>query len=280
MNKLLSANFARLRKDRLFLFGIIAMFALAVYFRVSQYISVTNWGVIVTLDSLFFGYALFIGFAMAIFSSIFLGTEYSDGTIRNKLIVGHSRTNIYFANLITNIVAALLLCSAYLIASLGLGIPLLGFLEMETGLALQLFFMTILLAVAYSAIFTMLSMVCSNRTTVAVVSIILSFALIIIATDVYSKLAEPEFYPGITIVNEQGVQELESISNRRYLTGNKREIYQFIFDFIPSGQAMQISNPNMDIALIHPYMLPLSSLIISLVTTLIGVLVFRRKDFK
>lgn len=280
MNKLLSASFARLRKNGLFWFGIIGMFAVAAYIRVNQYMSVVNYSSTVTLDNILFGYTLLIGFVMAIFSSIFLGAEYSDGTIRNKLIVGHSRTNIYFSNLITNLAAAFFMCLSFVVAALAVGIPLLGFLSMETGLALQLIFMSIMIIVAYCSIFTMLSMICSNKTTVAVVSILGTLILMMVAIDAMTRLSEPEFYSGISIMDEAGNMDYTSMPNPSFLTGTKREAYQFIFDFIPPGQAMQVSSPDTDISIINPLMMPLYSLFISVVTTLIGVMLFRRKDLK
>lgn len=49
------------------------------------------------LDDRFFAYSFFIGILSAIFCSLFTGTEYSDGTIRNKIVVGHSRISIYLS---------------------------------------------------------------------------------------------------------------------------------------------------------------------------------------
>ena len=46
-----------------------------------------------------------VGILISIFYSLFLGTEYNDGTIRNKLIVGHKRETIYLASFITGTVA-------------------------------------------------------------------------------------------------------------------------------------------------------------------------------
>ena len=50
-----------------------------------------------------------MGLVAAILTSMFIGSEYSDGTIRNKLVVGHSRMRIYLANLIVCSVACVLI---------------------------------------------------------------------------------------------------------------------------------------------------------------------------
>ena len=74
-----------------------------------------------------FPYAMLIGVLSAIFCSLFLGVEYGDGTMRNKIIAGHKRTDIYLSNLITNLSASLLMCLSYILSNVVLGIPLLGF---------------------------------------------------------------------------------------------------------------------------------------------------------
>ena len=54
-----------------------------------------------------------MGLVAAVFISLFVGSEYSDGTIRNKLVVGHSRMRIYLANLIVCSIACVLISLAY-----------------------------------------------------------------------------------------------------------------------------------------------------------------------
>ena len=53
------------------------------------------------LDAIFFVYAMLIGLVLSVFLPLFFGSEYSDGTIRNKLAAGHPRLSVYLANLIT-----------------------------------------------------------------------------------------------------------------------------------------------------------------------------------
>ena len=96
MNKLLSANFSRMKKDKIFWIGIAFMLCLGIFSNILYYKQNIQYPeYTITLDMGFFTPAMFIGIIASVFCSLFIGTEYSDGTIRNKISVGHSRTIIY-----------------------------------------------------------------------------------------------------------------------------------------------------------------------------------------
>ncbi|MDE5577128.1 MAG: ABC transporter permease [Oscillospiraceae bacterium] len=105
MSRLLKANFARLLKNKTFHICMFIMFgfAVAVLFASSSDES------FVALDGLLFVGSFFVGIAIAVFVGIFIGTEYSDGTLRSKLTSGHSRITVYLANLISCTAAGILL---------------------------------------------------------------------------------------------------------------------------------------------------------------------------
>ena len=276
MSKLLSANFLRLRHSKLFWAGMLLMFLFGLFPVLSQYNMHVRYGYDTVLDSVLFGYTIFIGFVVAVFTSLFVGTEYSDGTIRNKLIVGHSRIAIYFANLVTMGAAALLFCLSCMASTLALGLPLLG--APVTGLQTLclMLFGSLLLAVAFAAIFTMVSMVCSNKAAVAIICLVVMFLLLIGTSWVIAQLTMPEFYENYALTGEGEIEVIENVRNPRYPTGVWRDVLEFLNDFLPTGQSIQYSQ--MQVA--HPWLLVLWSFLIALGTTLTGVLVFRRKDIQ
>ena len=96
MSKLLKAGLYRLKKEKLFWGFIIVSILVAIYVLTMLKVS--------TLDSIINEYLYFIGLMIAIFVSVFVGKEHAEGLIRNKLIVGHSRANIYLSNLIISII--------------------------------------------------------------------------------------------------------------------------------------------------------------------------------
>ena len=95
MNKLLSAGFARLKKDKFFWVCVGLMAAAAWYTVFTVCLNRKEYdGYNVGLDAILFGHVFCMGILTAAFSGLFIGTEYSGGTIRNKLVIGHTRGNI------------------------------------------------------------------------------------------------------------------------------------------------------------------------------------------
>lgn len=276
MSKLLSANFLRLRHSRLFWAGMILMFVFGLLPVLSLYNMHVRYGYDTVLDSTLFSYAILIGLVTAIFTSLFVGTDYSDGTIRNKLIVGHTRIAIYLANLVTTGVAALLFCLSCLVSTLALGLPLLGAPVAGLQTLCPLLFGSLLLALAFAAIYTMVGMVCSNKAAVAVICLVALMLLMIGSSWVVAMLTEPEFYENYALTGDGEIEVIENVRNPRYPTGVWRDVLEFLNDFLPTGQSMQYSQ--MQVA--HPWLMALWSFLIALGATLAGVLVFRRKDIQ
>ena len=275
MSKLLSANFLRLRHSRLFWAGMLLMFLFGLLPVLSLYNMHVRYGYDTVLDSTLFSYTILIGLVTAIFTSLFVGTDYSDGTIRNKLIVGHTRIAIYLANLVTTGVAALLFCLSCLVSTLALGLPLLGAPVAGLQTLCPLLFGSLLLALAFAAIYTMVGMVCSNKAAVAVICLVALMLLMIGSSWVVAMLAEPEFYENYSLTDGE-MEVIENVRNPRYPTGVWRDVLEFLNDFLPTGQSMQYGQ--MQVA--HPWLLALWSFLIALGATLAGALVFRRKDIQ
>ena len=92
MRKLITANFHRFSKDRFSwcVLGIVVILSLGnVFNSVGSFETMAASGYAVSLDEYYFNQAPLIGAFLALLISMFLGTEFSEGTIRNKLCIGH-----------------------------------------------------------------------------------------------------------------------------------------------------------------------------------------------
>lgn len=88
----------------------------------------------------FFGYSPLMGPFIAVFAAYLWGTDYEYGTLRNKLICGHTREEVYFSNLLLTICAGLSTALIWLIVNGMLGIPLLGTASLNLSLGEMAFY--------------------------------------------------------------------------------------------------------------------------------------------
>lgn len=275
MNKLLSANSFRLMRNKCFLLAVIFMFAAGFAFPVIRYIDMKNSGYIINLDDGFFACALFIGIIIAVFCSLFIGTEHSDGTIRNKIIVGQKREMIYLSNIITCSIAAIIMCFAFFIPYLCVGIPLLGFFTSDIKLILLIGLAFLVLVITFTSIFTLVAMLCQNKAIIAIVCILLSFGLLFSGSLLNKVLNAPQAISSYSI-DQNGKTTITEVKNPKYLDGTKRKIAQFFYDVVPGGQAIQCYT----MEAVNLPLLPIYSLIIIVLTTGAGVIIFKKKDLR
>lgn len=276
MRKLLSANFSRLWKDKFFWLCMGAMLIYSVVYMLNgcrqATMDLSEYSY--SIDKYYFHFAIVIGFFCAVFGSMFFGTEYSDGTIRNKIIVGHTRINIYIAGLITTFTATMLMMLVWLIGAL-VAVPTLGAWKMGIPNLLLYLLIAVMFVAAFSAICTFVHMMSANKAVTVVISILLILGLLVFASILYNSLNTPEMTSGIQITAD-GMEVAEPAPNPAYVSGVTREIYEFLVDFLPTGQGLKM----WQLEISNPVRMLVSSAVITLLTTLGGLLAFERKNLK
>lgn len=276
MNKLLRSNFSRLWKNKLFWLCMGAMLVYSIVYMLSgcreAIADMSEYQY--SLEQYYFHFALSIGFFCTLFSSMFFGTEYSDGTIRNKMIVGHTRADIYMSSLATTFIATLLMMSVWLVGAL-IAVPTLGFWKMGILRLLEYLFIAVMFVLAFSAICTVVNILSSNKAVTVVVSILLFLGLLLFASMMYNGLSQPEMTSGVEIT-ANGMEMAEPSPNPNYITGVTRKIYDFIVDFLPTGQGLRM----WQLEISNPIRMLVSSAFITVLTTVGGIFAFKRKNIK
>ena len=280
MSKLLSANFCRLRKDTVFKVALLFTIIYAVITIAAGWRSMDINDIQIPMDALFlnsFGVSGFVavpGIVMAAFCSMFIGTEFSDGTMRNKLIVGHRRKEIYLANFFTCALCGIFFNLVYLALVSLIGIPLFGGFQLETGTLLLLMADGWLAIIAYAAIFNLLSMALQNKTVCVCLALITVMASMFLCFYLMKRLEGPPMIEVYQMVD--GQTTTETVPNKQYIAGGARKILQFIIDFLPSGQALQLSGQSAT----HLKLMPLYAAVIILITNVSGLFLFGKKDLR
>jgi len=277
MRKLITANFFRFRKDRFSwcVVGIIVILSLVNVFNSARsYEAMAASGYVMSLEDYYFNQAPLIGAFLALLISMFLGTEFSEGTIRNKLCIGHKRDEIFLSNFISCALATIALTAVWLLIS-ALLFGLIGPLEMSISEFVGCILVAMGFAVSFAALYTVIGSLSSNKA----MTIIYTFAVFIVfaiaASGLYDRLCEPEMNEGMMLVGTQLV-EMEPTPNPLYLSGMIRTVCEAALELLPTGQALLLS----DVAVEYPVRAISLSAVFTIVTLLVGSMLFRRKDIK
>lgn len=273
MIKLLNAGFTRLRKNKIFWLLSIFSIGFALVLINGQYGNMKTYGETVEIGTLIVSYPMLIGIVIAIFISLFLGAEYSDGAIRNKISIGHKRKNIYLSNLIISSIVSLFFYAIFLLTTIAIGIPLFGVGTIPISVILNKIIVLVLVIIAYSSIFTFVAMICSNKTVIAITTILLAFGMIFFVTYCYNILTTPEYIQVATLVD--GETQYKEEYNPKYPSPEKRKVYETLLDIIPAGQTVQIQERNSNLEILLGY-----SLGIIVVFTSSGLMLFKKKELK
>lgn len=292
MRKLLRANLKRLWKNTMFWVGIAAMLAFGVFAIAVVLVSNKNdpTYAMTSPDALLMGGTVLAGIISAIFSAFFIGTEYSDGTIRNKLTVGHSRTAIYFANFLVCLLAAWMMNVIYWIVILAAGSLLIGSFAASAGVVIKLLVFGLIPVVALNALYVLLEMMISNKAIAVTVLILFSFGIISAQAIMEDRLNTPEYYEAYSWTDDDGNEHEEPRhKNSSYPTGLKRQFYEVMCDILPGGQLSQMSTMLMESADMTTltkenyadlWQFTGYSVLIIFISSTAGIILFWKKDIK
>ena len=228
------------------------------------------------LDLYFFQFINANIVSAAVFCPLFLSSEYGDGALRNKLMVGRTRPQIYLANLAVNCLYGTAACLAAVVTGLCVGVPLLGWFQ-NAGPGKIMLYVLLALATTWvcAALYTFLSMVVASRGVAITLCILLAFGLILLGQYLYLALSQEEVLTAF-FYTDTGEMAVSEQPNPAYLTGFARQVYQFLYELTPGGQAYQILGMSAQSPL---RMLGYSGLVFVLVTGL-GLAIFQKKDVK
>lgn len=277
MMKLLKSNFSRLRRNGIFKIAVVAAVCIGVLGPFGWYrklLSINAPDSSYYMDNYLFGFMHILSFVVALFCSFFVAIDYSDGTLRNKLAVGHTRTEVYLTNLVTNAAAACIFFTIYLILVLCIGIPRIGAFRYFTRMEIVSYICSgYVLMISLAAIFTLIAMLSSRM----VVSLGISFCAL---------LAILCF----------GIHQLNMQTDVIFWLGeSRRGLGLFFADFTPGGQMMQfyyrsyygdLVDVNSSyfsqymVGNLNPRVMIGGSAFFAAVSTGLGLLLFRKKELK
>ncbi len=183
---------------------------------------------------------------ISITAGLLIVQDFRNNTIRNKIIIGHSRTNIYLASLIVSITVAVIYQLAFWLTVIGLGAILMGFEAFPS----KAVFVNMLVALAIQLAFTaVIVFLCNSMKNVG------GFVISLTMHYIVSMLSAFLFF-----VKSEKVQQL-------------------IMELVPSYQVNIVEYGYTEVPEHLPVIL-LADLAIFVVATIGGILIFNKSDLK
>lgn len=288
MSKLLNAGLARLFHNRLFQTGMIFSVGFGILMDIIRYLDIQKYpeeyavlgAEYHSAEGFVFSGALYMMFLIAIIVAKLIGTEYSDGTIRNKIIAGHKRSNIFLANYGIGAVAALCMLLTFIVVTLAVGKVLLPVSCLTTKEIIVFTLSEGVSLLGLTAIFVMITMLVRSKSTAIAANLVLAGVFFVVGITISSSLSAQQYqeYQEIEADAETGelVAVTKTIKNTHYLEGTKRVVYEQLNNFLPVNQVLQVmmyEKDNLDIMAVY------SAWLVVLCNG-IGIWRFRKIDLK
>lgn len=289
MLKLTKAGLCRLKFNKIYHicnFAVIFFILLNLYSDWTSYSKITNFPVSTFSRHLFDGINRIV-ISAATFISLYLGADYKNGTLRNKLAIGHNRVSVYVSNFIVCFIAlvlTLILSTATVFAFGKLFMPPEFFPVVSEIIPRVLVCIPIMAAIA--GINVLLAMLINSASISAAAAILASFIMICFSMVIHTDLLQPEYVtkaeleeltPTTYYTGEETDDIDEIVENPYYITGTKRKIYSFLDKIMPSSQILTMSDKPTNKDMGNIALLDMASVIVICAA---GCMIFRRKDLK
>lgn len=282
MLNLISAGFYKMRKSRVFLICMLLVNIWSAFLTVQVHFNSLAETIPYTFEYGLFAIETIMILVTSVFVSLFFGTEYSDGTIRNKLIGGYTRGQIYLSQFSINAAACLLVYLSSLCLSGILGFILMGAEGVSAAKLAVYMIAGAGMCITDAALFTFLTVSVGTKAGASVAGLLLAFSLLCGAMVVHDKLSHEEYMyipkgageEAVSVITED--TELIKVPNPYYVSGTKRKALEFLLDINPSGQAVQLAQ----LELPRPGAVMLCDAALTALFCSLGVFIFRKKDLK
>lgn len=264
MLNLLSAGFVRLAKSRLFWLFIAAETAWSAFLAWLFY----RFGDILQNPEFFLFLPIFYLCAVeAVFCGLFIGVDYSEGAVRNKIAIGKTRAEVYISNLAVCGFAEVAMLFTHAVVFLTVGFILTG-ADIFARMVFVKLCCAVLTSLAYASLFTMISMNLSRASTAVAVNIFIAVCMTVSGFFAFAIYNEPKnllLTPGLP--------------HPAYACGAARAVFGFFEAVLPSSAALEVLSHGSDYHFSPEFLrVMLCSLAASAAFTIIGLWAFRRKN--
>ena len=275
MRRLLRADIYSLFLDKVFIALAVFSLILGLTLPVLGLVNEIRYNEYKEFEDYFFFFLPVFSLMISSYVSIFVGKSFDWGTVKNKITVGHSRRDIYLSFLIVSMVGTLVFIALFLIPYSVFGSLVYEDMSISFKALVLVLISAVLVLLSVTAISVALMETIGSRVISMIVSLFVVFALLLIGNYAEELLNEPEMISNSMIMVDGAFQFADSYPNPRFLAESKRWIYEALRDATLGGQMSQIMNMECNWIRVSLY-----SIFSSILATLVGCIIFSRKDLK
>lgn len=262
MINLLSAGFSRLFRNLAFRIGTVIMALLPVMSVLLN--NADKASPREPLDGVYNAGLSVIWLIIAAFVSVFIGQDYDEKTMNNRIMAGHSRASIYLADFIVTLSGAAIMQAVAVIAGSAAAIPLFGmYRETVLSFAVNQFFVLCIMAV-YTALTQLICTVITSKNYAQGAAMAAVLAIFIAGNAVFDNVCK---------LRAKAYQE--NIAVTELVSENSAK--DIMFWSLPSSQADMLLDGGVPEKTARMICTDLAA---AAVLTAAGLFVFRRKDIK
>lgn len=258
MKRLFRAECVRLRRSAAFWLAMAAMLAVSCALMIMQS---TAMDYSVPLSRVVFLPLSMYGIAAAAFVSVFIGADFSDGFIRNKLLAAAKRRDY----VLPEIAVACMGCAViYAVVTLFSAVVARSFFVNDIAPAALggHFLLGLAMALATGCLFSVIALLCGSKAKSAILCMALAFGMLFLCMHTSEIVSQAPLRGGAP--------------NPHYVGGFRRQLSELLHDLNPYGQAAQLSTWRV----LHPACAAIIDLVWIVALPAIGCALFERKDIR
>lgn len=291
MIKQLRADFFRLIKNRtLMLLLIVSAVVLSVwvtYFAIIETMTITTLTITVPrlrraqtvyLVAMIRIFSVLLPFISAIFCTMFIGTELSWNTWRNKVITGTKKSSIYFSNLTVTVIVSVIYQTLYAVLSY---VTLYLFSKknnMEITKDVWTSYIAVLMwTIAFSCLYVTINMYFSARIFSLAITLLMAISISYATSALQNALNQPYKYVSV----DEETKETITTLNPAYIGGTKRKIITYLVEGSPFSLWADMEEDDNNFSVSPAKMKTIAAVTgsISMISIAAGAVSFDRKEF-
>ncbi|MBQ8108143.1 MAG: ABC transporter permease subunit, partial [Ruminococcus sp.] len=201
--------------------------------------------------------------------SMFIGTDYDNKTINNKIMSGHPRAAIYLADLIVTYSGVVLMQVCGIVIGSAAAIPLFGMFSVSfKEFILSELFILCILAV-YTAIVLFITTIFNSKAHAQAVSMVTMLVVFAVGNIVYDQMVRRE-------MNEHGSAAAAAVSQPSH--EQEKDVWEVLYDLVPQCQTNRV----LEAGGLPDDAAKMAGFDVAVITviTAAGIFVFCKKDIK